>query len=291
MGKKQKKKKESVEGLYAIIGVIILICIFKYVIDPVFIFVKNNYSLLLVISALLIPFAIVGAKQRMAKNHAKEMIERIQTLLSKLYEATSASDFMQIIETANKYSNELMLYKEKVRNPETEAEIDSVRAKIIKSDDERFQWLLRDSIERQKETTIKLMKTTYKNSQTYKESRLQEFSDSVLRYKSVFNDETLSFANSCVDEIALAAGKDHGQSILAKEQRKLLTPSMRYDVLKRDGFRCTICGRGQEDGVKLHVDHILPVSKGGKTTPSNLRTLCQDCNLGKSDKYEDGVIN
>ena len=72
-------------------------------------------------------------------------------------------------------------------------------------------------------------------------------------------------------------------------QRKKMTQSMRYDVLKRDNFRCTICGRGQEDGVKLHVDHIRPVSKGGKTVMENLRTLCSDCNLGKRDKYdEDG---
>ena len=39
-----------------------------------------------------------------------------------------------------------------------------------------------------------------------------------------------------------------------------------------------------KDGVKLHVDHIIPVYKGGKTTMSNLQTLCDRCNLGKSDK-------
>lgn len=76
-----------------------------------------------------------------------------------------------------------------------------------------------------------------------------------------------------------------------KMERQQLTPSLRYDIMKRDGFRCTICGRTAEDGVKLHVDHIKPVSKGGLTVPENLRTLCQDCNLGKSDKYSEGEIN
>lgn len=76
-----------------------------------------------------------------------------------------------------------------------------------------------------------------------------------------------------------------------KMERQQLTPSLRYDIMKRDGFRCTICGRTAEDGVKLHVDHIKPVSKGGLTVPDNLRTLCQDCNLGKSDKYSEGEIN
>lgn len=64
-----------------------------------------------------------------------------------------------------------------------------------------------------------------------------------------------------------------------------VTRAMRYDVLRRDNFRCVRCGRGREDGVKLHVDHIVPVSRGGKSTMSNLQTLCEDCNLGKGSRY------
>ena len=74
--------------------------------------------------------------------------------------------------------------------------------------------------------------------------------------------------------------------IQAKIERSKLTPGLRYDILCRDDFRCQICGRSQKDGVKLHVDHIIPVSKGGLTTWDNLRTLCQECNLGKSNKIE-----
>lgn len=61
-----------------------------------------------------------------------------------------------------------------------------------------------------------------------------------------------------------------------------VTRAMRYDVLRRDDFHC---GRGREDGVKLHVDHIVPVSRGGKTVMSNLQTLCEDCNCGKGNRY------
>lgn len=69
-------------------------------------------------------------------------------------------------------------------------------------------------------------------------------------------------------------------------QRSLMTDSLRYDIMKRDNFRCVLCGRTAKEGVKLHVDHILPVAKGGLTVPDNLRTLCDQCNLGKSDKYD-----
>ena len=61
---------------------------------------------------------------------------------------------------------------------------------------------------------------------------------------------------------------------------------LRLRVLRRDGYKCVLCGRAPafDKGVVLHVDHILPVAKGGSTTLDNLQTLCKECNLGKSDK-------
>lgn len=77
----------------------------------------------------------------------------------------------------------------------------------------------------------------------------------------------------------------------AAYQRKIMSHSLRYDIMKRDGFRCVLCGRSANDHVTLHVDHILPVSKGGKTEYGNLRTLCSDCNMGKRDKYDAHGMN
>ena len=60
---------------------------------------------------------------------------------------------------------------------------------------------------------------------------------------------------------------------------------LRFKVLSRDNFRCCICGASPstDSTVKLHLDHIVPWSKGGETDLENLRTLCSKCNLGKSD--------
>lgn len=58
---------------------------------------------------------------------------------------------------------------------------------------------------------------------------------------------------------------------------------MRFFVMQRDRFTCQLCGMTQADGVKLEVDHKVPVAKGGKTRPENLWTLCHPCNNGKSD--------
>jgi hypothetical protein len=59
--------------------------------------------------------------------------------------------------------------------------------------------------------------------------------------------------------------------------------SLRFQVLKRDNFRCVACGRSPATvaGLVLEIDHIRPWSSGGRTIPSNLQTLCFDCNRGK----------
>ena len=63
-------------------------------------------------------------------------------------------------------------------------------------------------------------------------------------------------------------------------QRKAISKKMRFEVLKRDKFTCQYCGK-QSPSIVLHLDHIKPVSKGGKNTLLNLVTSCVDCNLGK----------
>lgn len=60
---------------------------------------------------------------------------------------------------------------------------------------------------------------------------------------------------------------------------------MRYKVLERDNFKCCACGASpaKDSSIELHVDHIVPWSKGGETVINNLQTLCSTCNYGKSD--------
>lgn len=65
--------------------------------------------------------------------------------------------------------------------------------------------------------------------------------------------------------------------------RKSIPKRMRFEVLKRDKFTCQYCGRQAPD-VVLNIDHIKPVSKGGKNELTNLITSCFDCNSGKSDR-------
>lgn len=59
------------------------------------------------------------------------------------------------------------------------------------------------------------------------------------------------------------------------------TPEQKEQILKRDDYKCVICGRGRKDGVELHVDHIRPKYLGGKSTMDNGQTLCAQHNFIK----------
>lgn len=75
-----------------------------------------------------------------------------------------------------------------------------------------------------------------------------------------------------------------------KLERRKMTLELREAILRRDNWTCQCCGNSvfKEPNLALEVDHIIPVSKGGKTEPNNLQTLCWKCNRRKSDNI---VIN
>jgi len=100
------------------------------------------------------------------------------------------------------------------------------------------------------------------------------------------NEERRATAHyDVLEELVLQEAENALQREFIQKERELLTPKLRYKILRRDGFRCKQCGSTEADGVKLHVDHIIPVSKGGKSIESNLQTLCHRCNMSKSNKY------
>ncbi len=67
-------------------------------------------------------------------------------------------------------------------------------------------------------------------------------------------------------------------------QRALMTTKLRNFIKERDGHSCQQCSVSVavEPHLLLEVDHILPVSRGGLTTPENLQALCWRCNRAKS---------
>ncbi|HEV2339641.1 MAG TPA: HNH endonuclease [Patescibacteria group bacterium] len=62
---------------------------------------------------------------------------------------------------------------------------------------------------------------------------------------------------------------------------------LRYKILSRDNFKCVKCGASPatDSQCRLHIDHKVPFSKGGRTIFENLQTLCEKCNLGKGNNF------
>ena len=74
---------------------------------------------------------------------------------------------------------------------------------------------------------------------------------------------------------------------ICRVERGKVSNKMRFAIYRRDGNRCLKCGSTKN----LEVDHIYPISKGGKTTFDNLQTLCHRCNTQKSNLIEPNAIS
>ena len=68
-----------------------------------------------------------------------------------------------------------------------------------------------------------------------------------------------------------------------KRELEDFTIVQKETILKRDGYKCVICGRGKKDGVELHIDHIKPKDFGGEATIENGQTLCAQHNFIKKN--------
>lgn len=76
------------------------------------------------------------------------------------------------------------------------------------------------------------------------------------------------------------------------DERELIPAKLRDYIYKRDNCQCVYCGFtvdkrpafGTHSSATLSIDHLVPVSKGGKNTKENLVTACTVCNMIKSNK-------
>jgi len=70
-----------------------------------------------------------------------------------------------------------------------------------------------------------------------------------------------------------------------------MSPQLRNEILERNGYTCQLCGAGPGDPdpfnpnrrIRLHIDHIKPLSQGGTDDKENLRVLCSACNQARAN--------
>jgi hypothetical protein len=64
---------------------------------------------------------------------------------------------------------------------------------------------------------------------------------------------------------------------------------LRFEILRRDAHACRYCGAAAPD-VRLTVDHVIPITLGGRDDPENLVTACAGCNAGKTSIAPDSSL-
>lgn len=103
---------------------------------------------------------------------------------------------------------------------------------------------------------------------------------------------TIKFDGETVETVAKYISEKIKYNKSAKAQRSLMTNSLRNKIKTRDNYTCQMCSASVADQslLLLEVDHIVPVSKGGLSTPDNLQTLCWKCNRTKSDRIIEPIL-
>lgn len=94
--------------------------------------------------------------------------------------------------------------------------------------------------------------------------------------------KTYLIVKSACDEAIQALEEAYTEFKSKNKNRSGISLKLRFDVFKTDNYKCRICGASARDfGVKLEVDHKIPIAEGGTNEKSNLWTLCFNCNRGK----------
>lgn len=98
-----------------------------------------------------------------------------------------------------------------------------------------------------------------------------------------FSIDDIKYMISCVSEKRGDFYRDpRVWDSICRVERAKVSNRMRFSIYERDGNRCRKCGSTYD----LEIDHIFPISKGGKSVYDNLQTLCHDCNRQKSNTVE-----
>lgn len=162
------------------------------------------------------------------------------------------------------------------------------RSQIGISDDELFEnikslWL---NLGRQPRYTEVKAPTSLFSAGTY-ENRYGSWSRALVLFVEWVNADSSQQPDQEDGEKIEATGPDDSRSAKRRTRREI-SDRQRFRILVRDGFRCKACGASPliQVGVDLHVDHILPWSKGGETTDDNLESKCRQCNLGKGNAFD-----
>jgi len=100
------------------------------------------------------------------------------------------------------------------------------------------------------------------------------------RLQALTSEFNSRYSRSAPVEVGIVFGTPEAPLPFEQTKREPISEAVRTEVWRRDSGRCVNCGSNEQ----LEFDHIIPVSRGGATSPRNLQLLCKTCNREKSAK-------
>lgn len=132
------------------------------------------------------------------------------------------------------------------------------------------------------EHSLPFAKETASTSGEYDEYRVKFNQDGFKNISEKHYSECLEFSQFIFNQLDK---KKISKYYSEKKKRRIpISNILRFEIFQRDHFTCQYCGRPQADGIKLEIDHKIPVAEGGTDDYNNLITACNECNSGKRNK-------
>jgi hypothetical protein len=97
------------------------------------------------------------------------------------------------------------------------------------------------------------------------------------RTGKVFRDPDRGIRRLSQDGLLIKVGKGiyrYDPDFVTTRELEDFTEAQKEEIMKRDNYRCVVCGLGREHGIEIQVDHIKPKDRGGKAEIDNGETLC-----------------
>ena len=228
-----------------------------------------------------------------------EQFEFSHVVISKISNSYDNENFYETISPEDYLTYQLVYKKKEVVSEINKAESNS---KLFQAYKVKVQncVLNRYDTEELPEDLERLKKIEDKNFRSLIKRPVIDFYIDVILYQTLINGRRVDskserFEVEDILEIISRLNQKQGDFYLDEEiwqaicrvERGRVSNKMRFSIYERDGHRCKKCGSRYD----LEIDHIFPVSKGGKSTYENLQTLCHDCNIKKSNTIERGAID
>jgi ATP adenylyltransferase len=102
-------------------------------------------------------------------------------------------------------------------------------------------------------------------------------------FDQLSTDEVVSLISICDEKLRVFLETRSDPWSHRRKANGYVSGTIRYEVLKRAGSRCELCGVSTEFRA-LEIDHIIPRSKGGADDISNFQVLCSSCNATKNNR-------